>query len=63
MSDLCSEYDIKWSPSEIFDCLDIDQRNWGVMQIENSLCEFNKLCNLTENKRMRKRLYTPTKAC
>lgn len=39
---LCEENDIEWKPEDWFHFLNPDDRNWGLMQIENSFCEFDK---------------------
>ena len=45
-----------FNPKEMFHFLPEDQRNWGVMQIENSFCEFSKLC---KSKNQHRRLFKP----
>lgn len=38
-----------FNPEEMFHFLPEDQRNWGVMQIENSFCEFSKLLKVEKD--------------
>lgn len=39
---LCGENKIEWEPEKWFHFLNKEDRNWGLMQIENSFCEFDK---------------------
>lgn len=39
---ICKENDIEWDPEKWFEFLPPEDRNWGMMQIENSFCEFDK---------------------
>ena len=54
---LCSENDIDWNPQEMFEFLNEDSRNWGVMQIENSFCEFDKYIRTKYNGKRPKNKY------
>ena len=55
---LAEKYKLKWQPKEMFHFLPPDQRNWGVMQIENSFCEFDKYCRTFYNKKRPKQRYS-----
>lgn len=54
---LMSEAGLEWNPTEFQHYLPTHQQNWGLMQIENSFCEFNKLMKLRNNINMRVRYY------
>ena len=65
MQEVCDKAGLKWNPEEMFHFLPEDQRNWGVMQIENSFCEFGKYINIknTGNYLKARKLFKPKNTC
>jgi len=60
LPELCKINDLPWNPNEMFGFLPENQRQWGLMQIENSFCEFDKFNRLQfSEKRSRNRKYKP----
>lgn len=50
---LMYENNLEWSPEKFQHYLPVNKQNWGLMQIENSFCEFNKLMKLKNKVKMR----------
>lgn len=57
---LTEEAGIDWDPKEFLHFMPAKLQRWGLMEIENSFCEFNKLMKLRNKCRMRVRRYNPT---
>lgn len=54
---LTDEACLDWDPEKMLHFMPEGSRNWGIMQVENSGCEFFKRVRLEEGARMRRRNY------
>ena len=62
---ICEDAGLEWDTEKMFHFLPEDQRNWGVMQIENSFCEFSKYVRLKEsgNFKVIRKKFKPKNTC